>query len=595
MTTIKSTELDFQVIRNNLKTFLQEKDEFRDYNFEASGLSNILDVLAYSIHYDALTANMALNESYLNSAQLRSSIVSIAESMGYVPGSKTSSSASVTLSTNLSSLANQPATIELPINSPFNAVVDDITYRFVTREALFASNDNGVYTFANASGSTNVLIYEGTVKTRTFIVGSQADAEVYVIPDEALDISTVIVRVYDTIDSSSFVEYENVFKASSINENSTLYNIKEAPNGYYEINFGDGNALGQLPTAGQRIEVEYVAATGADANGAEVFSSVNGITVNNQTFNLSTVTVSPSAGGSDKEGIESIRRNAPFRYATQNRMVTANDYSQLILREFGSNIKDIISWGGEDAIVPEFGVTFVSILFNEDVSSETISSIQNQITDLAESFAVITFDVRFTDPDTTFLAITTEFSFDPNLTTASLASVESEVRAVIDSYTDTETERFSGAFRRSNMLTLVDDVSPSVLSSSATLTMSKEYVPSLSRLNTFTLRFPVGITASVVSDTYLQNGVRVYVSSTTDGKLQVKRRSDDVVLKDVVGSYDQLTGEIRLEGLDVDAFVEGSTAIRFYATPANQAAIVTSRNDVLEYDETRSRVTGTVV
>ena len=170
-TTIKSTALSFDAIKNNLKTFLADKPEFNDYNFEASGLSNILDVLAYNTHYNALTANFALNESFLGTAQLRSSLVSLAEGIGYIPDSKTASKAVLNLSLNLSGVTGRPSTLQIPAGLKFNSVVDDVTYVFQTISDITATDDgNGIYEFKNAVGSKNIEVFEGTTRTKTFLV-----------------------------------------------------------------------------------------------------------------------------------------------------------------------------------------------------------------------------------------------------------------------------------------------------------------------------------------------------------------------------------------------------------------------------------------
>ena len=197
-TTIKSTALDFTAIKNNLKTFLADKPEFADYNFEASGLSNILDVLAYNTHYNALTANFALNESFLGTAQLRSSLVSLAEGIGYIPDSKTSSKAIVNLSMNLSGVSGRPTIIQIASGFKFNATVDDTDYVFQTQVDLSATDDGaGIYELKTSTGSEDIDIFEGTSRVKTFLASKSEENAVYVIPDELLDIETAVVRVYE--------------------------------------------------------------------------------------------------------------------------------------------------------------------------------------------------------------------------------------------------------------------------------------------------------------------------------------------------------------------------------------------------------------
>jgi len=253
-TTIKSTSLDFDAIKNNLKTFLAEKDEFADYNFEASGLSNILDVLAYNTHYNGLTANFALNESFLGTAQLRSSLISLAEGIGYIPDSMTSSQAIVKLSLNLAGVTDRTSTIQIESGYKFNATVDEKEFVFQTVEDISAEdNGSGLYEFQDASGSKNIKILEGTERVKTFLVHRAEDNAVYIIPDKTMDMDTAIVRVYQSPSSSVFSTYTNILKTNTISVNSTLYILKESPNGFFELSFGNGSTLGAAPTTGSKV------------------------------------------------------------------------------------------------------------------------------------------------------------------------------------------------------------------------------------------------------------------------------------------------------------------------------------------------------
>src|SRR6056300_1868295 len=210
-TTIKSTALDFQNIKNNLKTYLQQQEEFADYNFEASALNNILDVLAYNTHINALTANFALNESFLGTAQLRSSLVSLSEGIGYIPDSKKSSEARVRLSLNLSSVPDREPTISVQAGFKFNTTVDEVNYVFQTTETIIASDDGaGFYQFKTLDGEELIPIFEGVAKQKTFIAGRSDENTVYVIPDENMDINTAVVRVYESPTALSFITFNNI-------------------------------------------------------------------------------------------------------------------------------------------------------------------------------------------------------------------------------------------------------------------------------------------------------------------------------------------------------------------------------------------------
>src|SRR6056300_687487 len=270
-TTIKSTQLDFDTIKSKLKDYLKQQTEFADYDFEASGLSNILDVLAYNTHFTGLNANFALNESFINTAQLRSSVAALAENLGYVPRSYVSPEASLNLSINITTTP-RPNAIVLPRNTQFTTSVDETSYTFQTREA-FTANDNGsgVYQFLNSTGGTGIPVFEGTEKTKTFFVGDTTDTQIYVIPDVTIDTTTIRVRVFPTASSTTFDTYTDIKKAIKIENDSTYYQIKEVPNGYYELIFGDGTTTGKAPVAGNKIIVDYLSTQGSAANTASTF------------------------------------------------------------------------------------------------------------------------------------------------------------------------------------------------------------------------------------------------------------------------------------------------------------------------------------
>lgn len=483
-TTIRSTALDFTNIKNNLKEFLANKDDFKDYNFEASGLSNILDVLAHNTHINGLIANFALNESYLGTAQLRSSIVSLAEGIGYVPDTDTSSQAKVRL-TFSSTADNRDTVISIPAYTKFAAEVDNVTYTFQTVEAHSAVDDGtGFYEVKTSNGSNNIPIFEGTFKSKTFLVGEYVDNPVYIIPDSTIDADTVAVKIYTSSTSADSVAYQNILNATTISAQSTVYILKESPNGQFELSFGDGETFGVAPVAGNRIEVEYLSTRGAPANGAAVFTANSNVTSGGVNAAMNVTTTISSVGGDVKETIESIRKNAPFQYATQNRMVTAEDYSSLILRNYSTLIRDIASWGGEDAVQPEFGAVNVSINFENDVSAETITSTKESIRELSDQLSIVSFNLRFVDPITTFVELDTFFQFNPKLTDFTLNAIQDNVDSIIAQYFTDNTGGFKQAFRRSNLLTDIDESSAAILSSRATVRMQQRFTPSAPALIT---------------------------------------------------------------------------------------------------------------
>lgn len=648
-TTIASTALDFTNIKNNLKTYLAAREEFRDYNFEASGLSNILDVLAYNTHFNSLIANFALNESYLSTAQLRSSVVSLAEGIGYIPDTDTAAQATVNISLS-SSDAGRDAVISLPARTTFTTSVDDVNYTFQTIETYYATDDGtGFYEFVTANGSNELPIYEGTQKTKTFLVGEYEDNPTYVIPDTNIDADTVTVRVYESTTSSTFSVYTNIINATTINAQSTIYILKEAPNGYFELSFGDGETFGVAPQAGAKIEVLYLSTKGDPANGATTFTPASTYTGGGISgASLTVTTVTNSVGGDTKESIESIRKNAPFQYATQNRMVTAADYSSLILRNYSTLIKDIKAWGGEDNLDPEFGAVYVSILFEDDVTALTQANTKLGITQLSDDLAVISFRLRFADPVTTYVEVQNFFDFNPKLTSLTVNAVQSNVLDIISQYFTDNTGGFDQSFRRSNLLTLIDESNPAILSSRAEVKMQQRFVPtapsisstiqtltnftipnsdlnaaialinennyntaasliakystssytsirtsisSLANENTFTLRFPTAIAAPddvnlrVTSSSFIYEGVSCRIENAlSSNTLRIIANGTNDVIVDNLGSYAATTGVVTLTYFTPTSIVGSVNYIKLSATPANQSSIAPTRNNILVYD-----------
>jgi len=601
-TTIKSTALDFTAIKNNLKVFLSQQDEFTDYNFEASGLSSVLDVLAYNTHYNGLIANFALNESYLGTAQLRSSLVSLAEGIGYIPDSMNASQGIVNLSLNLESLTNRPTVVTLASGVKFDAVVDGTSYVFQTQEEISArDNGSGSYSFTTADNIADIKIFEGTSTTKTFNITAQTENAAYIIPDEKIDIDTAIVRSFETPSSTAFVTFTDLRKATSLTSGSTVYILKETPKGQYELTFGNKTVLGRSPVAGNKVTVEYLSVSGADANDAKVFTPQSAVTVNNQQFSLQVSTVSNSFGGSDKETIESIRTTAPFQYATQNRAVTAEDYATLVQRNFGSLLQDISSFGGEDALEPEFGVIFLSLLFSNAIENDTISgeaikqATKDSIVNLFKDLSVASFDIKFTDPIISFIETNVFFQFNPNLTTLTENTIKDNVQNTVAQYFADNTGKFKQSFRRSNLLTLIDSVSPAILSSRMEVKMQRRFTPTLTALQNHTLRYPQNIASTddvnfrVTSTPFTFGGKTCIVRNRLSSNiLEVFDTVNTEVIVDNVGSY--ATDTVSIVGLQVDSIPSGDTFIKVSVVPENQSFVTPLRQDVINHDVSNSLV-----
>jgi hypothetical protein len=600
-TNIQSTQLDFATIKNSLKTYLAQQTEFTDYNFEASGLSNILDVLAHNTHFNGLIANFALNESFLNTAQLRSSVVSHAESLGYNPKSITSATAYLNISAVITA-GGRPTSITLPKYSAFTASVNDVTYTFYTLEAYTATdNGSGNYSFLNSDGTTGIPVVEGSLRTKTFYVGQASDRQIYVVPDLTVDASTVTVNVFNSATSSDFLIYTPLYNAITVNASSQLYQLREAPNGYYELIFSDGITTGRAPVAGNKIVLTYLSSNGDLANTASGFVASTPINVGGTNYSLSVSTSAAAAGGSQKESIESIRQNAPISFAAQQRLVTADDYKALILSKY-SAVSDCIAWGGEDNLPnPEYGKVFVSLKFPDSLSESAKTTIKNSIqTNLIEPLSIMSISTEFVDPTTTYLECSTFFRFNPNKTNVTLKTTENNVANLISNYFTNNLNIFGEPFRRSNVLTEIDNSSDAILNSRMDIKVQQRFTPTLGISSAYTVTFPVALAIPddvnyiIESNTFTFNNTICSIKNKLNSnQLQIIDVNNNVQVNNI-GTYNQNNGVVAITGFAPVTITGGLGYIRITATPANQSTVIPLRNYTLNIDTTRSFTSGIV-
>jgi hypothetical protein len=610
---IQNSELDFFQIKSQLQSHFEQQEEFRDYDFSASGLSNILDVLAHNTHINALTANMAINESFLSSSQLRSSVVSHAESLGYVPKSRVASTALVSLS--VTDNAAGSAFLTIPLGTEFSGSVGNNVYSFTTQERCTAYNESGTFEFKTPSGSPSITLKEGVKKTKTFIVDKDSLGAVYVIPDDTLDVSTISVRVYDNYLSTNFETFNDINTVATVTDSSRVYIIRETPKGQYEIFFSDGNILGVAPLANNRIEVEYISSRGASANGAISFATA--FTVDNK--NITVGLVAGSAGGAEKESINSIKLNAPRAFTTQNRLVTASDYTARILSGFSSYVDDAITWGGNENVPPQYGKVFVSLKFADGLSAATQKLVQADIkSQLIDNLSIMSIDTEFVAPAETFLELTTVFNIDPIKSPLSTQALQVQVDQYIVQYMADTTTKFGAIFRRSNLLSKIDELSSAVLNSKmsiraqqrinvseeiASINIVRQGLPTpLSILNYLerehTVNFPFRLASpdnddhTITSSLFKSNGQNVLIQNEL-GSSKLQLVDINGVLKvPNVGSYDADKGIVSISSLRIDENGYVGTGIKISAVPANQSTLNPLRNYTVTLDESLSSTTG---
>lgn len=453
---IPTTELDFDQIKTNLKTFMQGQTEFQDYDFEGSALSTLLDVLAYNTHYNALYKNMAVNESFLDSASKRSSVVSRAKEIGYIPDSSTCSTATVNIT--VSNTNTTPSSLILPAFSSFSSSVNGSTYNFYTLDADIATISNNSYTFPN------VKIKEGTPYQYKYTV---AAGQRYIIPNTDVDLSTLKVRVQESATSGNFETYINRESIVNLTGEDPIYFIKEIDGQLYELEFGN-NIVGKAVNTGNVISLNYMVCNKDLPNGAKTFSYQGSTLIGGV---VQATTVSAATGGSDVESIESIRYNAPRAYTTQNRAVTEDDYRSIIYKNF-SNAQSVSVWGGESNDPPVYGKVFISVK-PFDAAILTNSEKQQLLGEVIKTKKVVSITPEIVDAESINLNLDVSVYYNPRLTTRSENELRTLVYQTIQDYNDVNLDKFEGIFRFSKLSALIDSTEASFVSNIMTVKLHR--------------------------------------------------------------------------------------------------------------------------
>jgi hypothetical protein len=476
-TNLNVTELDFDDIKRNLKNYLKQQSEFNDYDFEGSGLSVLLDVLAYNTHYNALNAHYSLNEAFLDSAQIRGNVVTRAKLLGYTPRSVLSPRAQVNLVVDVSAVVGtKPSVLSLPRGTKLNTVVEGEEFQYVVLETQQANLVGNLYTFSN------VVIVEGTVRELKYRVDNDIENQKFQLSDFNADTSSLRVRVQSNEESTSFDIYTPFESLKNVDASSKIYYLQENASGYYEVYFGDG-VTGFKPSNNNIVTIDYVITEGEESNGARTFSMVDNI---GGYSNITVTTAVNATGGAEQETTESIRFNAPLTFTTQNRAVTSEDYAAIIKKEF-SNIDSISTWGGEDNDPPDYGRVYIAI---KPLLSETLT--QAEKTDITGAILkgknVVSITPQIVDPNFTYLEIDAFFKYNPNLTDRSSVELQTVVRDTISDYNFNNLNKFDGVFRHSQLTRAVDNSDPAILNTVIRPRMFQYITPTVDTNNAIELQ-----------------------------------------------------------------------------------------------------------
>ena len=594
------TELDFDTIKGNLKTYLKGQTEFTDYDFEGSGMSVLLDTLSYNTHYNAFMANMAANEMFLDTAVKRNSVTSHAKALGYTPTSATAPIAYVDVTVNDANTAS----IVMPAGYAFNTTISGVTYQFVNTTSRTLQPTAGVYVFSN------VDIHEGSWVTTKYTVNLTDADQRFILNNDNVDVSTLLVQVVNSASDSTTTTYTKANNLVEVKSSTTAYFIQETLEGEWEVYFGDG-VVGKALVDGNIVQLSYVVTNGTAANGAKTFTASNNIS---GFANIAVSTVTAAADGSIPENVDTIKFNAPFSYAARNRTVTASDYKAIIPQLY-SNVKALAVWGGEYNSPAVYGKVYVSILPNTGTVLTT--STKASIVNLLQDYNVVSVTPVIVDLETTKIIPTVNFKFDANATSKTKEALATLITTAITNYSTTNLEKFEQVFRYSPFTTLIDEADPAILSNITTIKISKTFKPTLASALKYTISFSnplyhpydgynkllTGVIAGGILSssgfTITGDANTYYLEDDGSGLVNayyVSGTSKVYLTTGSVGTIDYLTGDVVLTKISIGsvANVDGatSTSLRLTVQTASND-VVPVRNQILQIDLTNLSVTGT--
>ena len=619
MPQINVTELDFDNIKQNLKTFMQSQAEFSDYNFEGSALSVLLDTLAYNTHYNAVLAHLLANESFLDSAIKRTSVVSLAKNLGYTPRSRRCPVGTLTFTITPSG-AYTSSTYTLPRDTVFTSSLNGTSYTFVPSEAVTA-------TLQNVSGTnkfvfSNLKLKEGKRISNSFLITTNKELDPVIIPNKDVDTSTLRVRVQTSGSNFNIETYVLHTGILDIDESSKVYFLEETIEGLYSITFGD-DVIGKKLTAGNVVIVDYINTNGVTANGAKTFTCSATLTGGGEIKAYSGNVA--AAGGQNKESIDSIKINAPKYKSARERGVTASDYKSLILAS-NENIQSCSVWGGESNDPPVYGKVFISLdpIAGQVITQQDKDNIVSNIIDPRGSIGILP---EFVDPEYTFITLKVSVVYNANATSLTSGQLSSLVSSAISTYFNTELNILNKNFYFTALHTSIKGVSNSIVSINIIPSLQKRIeILDFEKDANYTFTFNSRVQPRELHSTWFdytnngaENKVKLQdvpdvdvVSPEYNGFGTVFLQSDSGSKIGDIGTIDYSTGKITILAMRVSALYGSEDSIRVSirphddvndiltttltrTTPVSTAAVIPtpSKNTVLALDDTaQSTLTG---
>lgn len=571
-------DLDFDSIKANLKAYLQSQAEFTDHNFEGSAMNVLMDALAYATHYNAVTANMAMSEAFLDSAQIRKNVVARVKDINYFPRQISSALATINLSITPAVDPNggTGGIITAPKGTRFTSSVDNSSFTFVTTDDVQLDDLDAIGTY-----ESDITINQGVFRTQTFIKSSDPSQR-FILAQEDVDANesyfTVNIRL--TAQTTAVVNYSRSNSIVDVSGESEIYYIQEAESGNIEIYFGDGN-LGKVIVDNNAIDINYLVTKGKDANDASVFTLIDNI-IDGATYNISDFTVTTvlsASGGSDEESIESIKFNAPLVNATQERAITVPDYRALLLNRY-SAIQSLNVWGGEDNIPPQYGKVFIAV---KPVYGLTISPATKQdITDsVLTKYSAIGITPEIIDAEYTYINVTTLVTYDDEKTILKIGELTTLIINGITTYFDDSVSSFSTDFRFSKLTSHIDGIDGSIVGNNTSITLSKKITPvSLASTNA-NLQYNAGFNVGTVqSNVWIDPDLVTTWEIRDDSLGKVHFYKDGVLNGASIGLVDYVNGIIDLIGA-VFITQTNNQEIVIEATPTDNNVQLTTNNIML--------------
>lgn len=549
------TNIDFDTLKNSLKTYLQSQDRFKDYNFDGSNMSVLLDILAYNTYYNAFYLNMVGTEMFLDTAQIRDSVVSHAKELNYTPRSFTSAQAELNIA--ITSSDTEKTSISIPRGTAFSTRVDNSTFTFTTDENIAITGSGTFY-------ANNITVYEGDIINETFNINSTITQN-FILNNPNIDTTSIKVTILED-GGATVLEYLRAISLFGYDENSMIFFIQGSSNDRFEIVFGD-NVIGRRPKDNSTMVVEYRVTNGELPNGATTFNPVS--TIDGES-NIVVTTVTPAHSGTVSEDIDSIRFNAPRHFTTQERAVTAEDYENLLLLNF-PEINAVTAFGGDELSPPIYGKVFISVDLNDidgipDVKKDQYYNFLKPRCSLSTEPVVI-------DPEYMYIGVNTTADYNINQTALNQEDIKSLIVSAILGYAEQSLNDFNKTLRFSRLTTAIDNADPSIVSNETTVKAIKLLVPTPTQ-TVLTFGFPI---QDIISNEILFNSRRAILKDDGAGNVIVVSSTTSQKITQV-GQIDYTTGTIQLTNFTAESFTGG--AIKIYATPLS-SDIATSKNVVL--------------